>query len=621
MSSEPPVREVHALQADGSSVASPFRRKPVAQILNEGHLDEHGESTGDTGHGLKRSIGTFSLTMIGVGATIGTGIFFVLSEAVPAAGPATIISFIVAAIVAGLTALCYAELSSMIPVAGSTYSYSYATLGEVVAFAVSACLLLEYGVSSAAVAVGWSEYLNKLLSNTVGWEIPRSLSVSFAAGDNPGIINLPALVLVLLCTILLIVGAKESALSNAIMVVIKIAVLLMFVVIAFTGFKSSNFSDFFPASISNGSPLGALNAVVGAAGLIFFSYVGLDAVSTAGEEVKDPKRTLPKALIFALLIVTAVYVLVAIAGLGAQSWDKFEGQEAGLAQILDNVTGNTIASTILSAGAVISIFSVTLVTIYGQTRILFSIARDGLLPKMFARVNDKTRTPIFNTVLVGLIVGIMAAIIPLSSLWNLVSLGTLVAFTVVSAGVIILRRRSPDAARGFRVPGYPVVPILSILACVYLVSGLGHETWLAGIVMFTGAMMFYAIYGYGHSQYQQHLGDHNMRPRMLRYTGLISGFLSFGLGGFFAMMTPERWESWFEMKSPPSYDVWVYATMMIAGLLLILAAIRAFNVKEDAEGHSKRSIRPLWLISYAAVFCALIAMSYFIIMRITVGLE
>lgn len=596
---------------------SPLRRKPVSQILREGHLDENADTTEDTGHGLKRSIGTFSLTMIGVGATIGTGIFFVLSEAVPHAGPATIISFILAAIVAGLTALCYAELASMIPVSGSTYSYSYATLGEVVAFGVSACLLLEYGVSSAAVAVGWSQYLNKFLHNVVGWEIPRSLSVSFADSHNPGVINLPALVLVLMCGLLLIIGAKESAVTNAVMVVIKIGVLLMFVAIALTGFKSSNFTPFF--TVGDGA-WGHASAIATAAGLIFFSYVGLDAVSTAGEEVKEPKKTLPRALIFALLIVTSVYILVTVAGLGAQPWQLFEGQEAGLAQILDNVTGNQIASTILSAGAIISIFSVTLVTIYGQTRILYSIARDGLLPKAFQRVSDRTRTPIVNTVLVSLILAIMAAIIPLSSLWNLVSLGTLVAFTVVSVGVMIMRHTNPNASRGFRIPLYPITPILTIIVCFWLISSLGHETWLAGIVMLAGAMMFYAVYGFSHSQYQRNLGDHNLRPGMLKKAGLISGSISLVLGLFFLLLREHQWTGWFEMQAPPAFDVWVYLTLIIAGVAMILAAVAAWMTKVDADGHSTKSIRPLWMVSYVAILGALIAMAYFIIMRITVGL-
>jgi basic amino acid/polyamine antiporter, APA family len=413
-----------------------LRRRPVI-----GAPVAHGASD----H-LKRTIGTFQLTMFGVGATVGTGIFFVLSVAVPGAGPAVVISFIVAGIAAGLAAICYAELASAVPVSGSTYSYAYTTLGEFVAMGVAACLLLEYGVSIAAVAVGWSGYLNKLLNNLLGVQIPHALTAAPWDSD-PGWLNLPAIVLIVMCALLLIRGASESAAVNTIMVVIKLGVLAMFAIIAFTAFQADRFTDFAPFGVAG---------VGSAAGTIFFSYIGLDAVSTAGDEVKDPQRTMPKAIIAALLIVTSVYVLVAVAALGTQPWQEFENQEeAGLATILDNVTGSTWASTVLAAGAVISIFSVTLVVMYGQTRILFAMGRDGLLPARFAKVNPKTMTPVGNTIIVAVIVSILAGLVPLDKLADMVSIGTLVAFMIVSLGVIILRVREPDLPRGFKVPGYP----------------------------------------------------------------------------------------------------------------------------------------------------------------------
>lgn len=325
--------------------------------------------------GLVRSIGLFQLTMFGVGATIGTGIFFVLQTNVSKAGPAIIFSFVLAAVVAGLTALCYAELASAVPVSGSSYSYAYATLGEGVAMVIAACLLLEYGVSSAAVSVGWSEYLNKLLGNLFDIQIPDALSLAPAEG---GIINVPAMVLVGLCMLLLIRGASESAKVNAVMVLIKLGVLMLFVAIGLTGWDTNNLADF--------APLGAAGIWV-ATGGIFFSFIGLDAVSTAGEEVKDPTRTMPRAIVLALLIVTAVYVLVAVVAVAAQPWQRFEGQDAGLAQILQDVTGSTWPGTKVAGGAVISIFSVTLVTIYGQTRILFTMGTDGVVPPVFSKVN------------------------------------------------------------------------------------------------------------------------------------------------------------------------------------------------------------------------------------------
>src|SRR5215204_4609072 len=352
-----------------------LRRKPVGIMTEETGTDE------DAGE-LRRSIGLFQLTLFGVGATIGTGIFIVLTQAVPVSGPAAIISFIFAGTVAGLTAICYAELASAVPVSGSSYSYAYATLGEGIAMVVAACLLLEYGVSAAAVAVGWSQYLNEVLDNLFGFTIPEDLS---NAPEQDGIFNLPAVVLILLCTLLLIRGASESAKVNAIMVMIKLGVLILFIAVGVTGWDSDNLSDF--------SPFG-VDGIETAAGIIFFSYIGLDAVSTAGEEVHNPRRNLPLAIIIALITVTTIYVLVAIVAVAAQPIGEFEGQEAGLSAILEHVTGSSWPATVLAAGAVISIFSVTLVVIYGQTRILFAMSRDGMIPPFFHRLNPRTLTPV-----------------------------------------------------------------------------------------------------------------------------------------------------------------------------------------------------------------------------------
>jgi basic amino acid/polyamine antiporter, APA family len=273
-------------------------------------------------------------------------------------------------------------------------------------------------------------------------------------------------------------------------VIVKLGVLALFAVIAFTAFQADRFAEF--------APMGP--AAVGlAAGTIFFSYIGLDAISTAGDEVKDPQRTMPRALIAALIIVTAVYVLVAFAALGAQPWQEFEGQTAGLAVILDHITGNIAASTVLAGGAVISIFSVTLVTMYGQTRILFAIGRDGLLPAAFARVNPRTMTPVFNTVVVAIAVALLAGFVPLDKLADMVSIGTLTAFIVVSLGVIILRKREPDLPRGFRVPFFPVTPILAIVACGYILFSLHWYTWIAFGVWVAIVLVFYLVWGRHHS--------------------------------------------------------------------------------------------------------------------------
>jgi APA family basic amino acid/polyamine antiporter len=339
------------------------------------------------------------------------------------------------------------------------------------------------------VAVGWSQYLNKLFSNVFGFQLPQAISAAPWDSD-PGVINLPAIVLVAMCAALLIRGVSESAKANAVMVLIKLGVLLMFAAIAFTAFRTERFADFAPFGVSGISL---------AAGTIYFTYLGLDAVSTAGDEVKDPQHTMPRAIIAAMLIVTGFYVVVAVAAIGSQPWQDFKDQQADLAEILEHISGNVAASTILAAGAVISIFSVTLVTMYGQTRILYAVGRDGLLPTTFAKVNPRMMTPVSNTVMVAAVLAILAGLVPLENLAEIVSVGTLTAFIVVSVGVIILRLREPDLPRGFKVPGYPITPILSVAACVYILSSLHWYTWIGFTVWLMVAMIFYLVWGRRHS--------------------------------------------------------------------------------------------------------------------------
>ncbi len=458
---------------------SVLRRKPVSPSTQ-------GADAG--ARPLERSIGLFRLVMLGVGATVGTGIFVILSAAVPEAGPAILVSFLLAAVTAGLTALCYAELASALPLSGSSYSYAYATLGELAAFLVGACLLLEYAVSASAIAVGWGQYLNEVFGALLGWTMPDSISQPPGRG---GYVNLPAIVLIGLCTLLLLRGTAASTAINAFLVVLKLAVLAFFAVVALTAFEPANLTPF--------APLGW--AGIGtAASTIFFSYVGLDTISTASEEVRDPARTLPLGILLSLVIVTAIYLLVALAGIGAQPWTHFAGQDAGLAVILRNVTGTPWPALVLSIGAVISIFSVTLVTMYGQTRILFAMSRDGLLPRLFQRVDRRSRSPNANTLAVALFVASLAALVPLDVLANLTSMGTLVAFTAVSLSVIILRRRRPDLPRGFRVPFYPLVPLASLACCLMLIAALPRDTYLLFALWIAAALMIYAAYSQRHSR-------------------------------------------------------------------------------------------------------------------------
>jgi amino acid transporter len=452
------------------------RRKPVSVMAAETGADTEGGE-------LARSIGLFQLSTFGIGATIGTGIFFVLSEAAPVAGPSVILAFVFAGLVAGLTAICYAELASAVPVSGSSYSYAYVTMGEGVAMVVAACLLLEYGVSAAAVAVGWSQYVNQLLDNLFNFTLPDSIS---NAPEEDGVINLPAIILVVMCAALLIRGASESAKVNAVMVCIKIAVLVMFIAIGVTGWDSDNFSNFTPDGF---------DGISAAAGIIFFSYIGLDAVSTAGEEVHNPRRNLPLAIIIALVVVTTLYVLVSAIAVAAQPISQFEGQEAGLAQILEDITGSTWPGTVISAGAVISIFSVTLVVIYGQTRILFAMARDGMIPPLFHKLNPRTLTPVPSTIIVAALIALLAGLIPINFLAEMTSIGTLVAFLIVSIGVMVLRRTAPDLPRGFKVPLYPFVPLGSIAGCIWIIQDLRAVTIYVFVGWSAVALAWYFFYG------------------------------------------------------------------------------------------------------------------------------
>ena len=480
-------------------------KQTLGQKLFRTKTSEHKSEGGHDG-ALGRTLGVFPLTMIGVGATIGTGIFFTMVEAVPKAGPAVVLSFLFAAITAGLTALCYAELADRVPASGSSYSFAYATVGEFAAFIVAACLLLEYGLAASATAIGWSDYLNNFLQNAIGWQIPDALRSPMIVSGKAGVelhaghINLPPIVLVILCCTLLIRGTKESATTNAIMVMIKLAILVFFAAVAFTGFDINNFHPFFWPASDKG--LGGMAGVTAAAGTVFFSFIGLDTIATAGEETRNPTRDVPIGILSALVIVTVFYMLVAVAALGAQPAAKFEGQEAGLAVILQNVTGKAWPALVLSAGAVISVFSVTLVTIYGQTRILYAISKDGLIPKAFRNVNPRTQSPVTNTLIVSTLVGLVAGLVDSTFLWDMVSMGTLTAFIVVSVAVPVIRRKQGETGRkGFRVPFGPyLVPGLSIFACLYIMKDLSPMTFRVFFIWMTVAVLTYFGYGIRHSR-------------------------------------------------------------------------------------------------------------------------
>ena len=438
---------------------------------------------------LRRAIGLFDLTALGLGAVIGTGIFVILGEAIGDSGPAIVLSFVLAAVTCAFSALSYSELASSIPVSGSAYTYAYATLGELLAWIIGWDLILEYGVSVAAVAVGWGQYLNSLLDTLFGWQLPDALSQPPGEG---GIVNIPAAFLVLAITGVLILGVRESTRANSVMVVLKIVVLLLFIGLAFTAFNADNLTPFTPNGFSG---------VTTAAAVIFFAYIGFDAVSTSGEEVKRPARDLPLAIIGSLVIATVLYCVVAVAALGAYPWQKLNGVEAPLATVLSDGVGTSWGSGLISVGALIAITSVVLTILYGQTRIMYSMSRDGLVPKAFSRVSRR-QTPAMATAIFGILIAVLAATVPLEIIFELVNIGTLFAFVIVNIGVIVLRRTRPDLERGFRVPGVPVVPIIGALLCFYLMKQLTIQTWLRFVVWLLVGLVIYFLYGRRHSRLQ-----------------------------------------------------------------------------------------------------------------------
>src|SRR3954454_14473895 len=465
-------------------MTGPFAVKDHHQLVKDT------ESGGHEG-GLKRAVGSLDLTALGIGAVIGTGIFVVIGEGIGKAGPAVILSFILAGLTCMFSALSYAELSSSIPVSGSAYTYTYATLGELIAWIIGWDLILEYGVSVAGVAVGWGGNLNEFLQNTFSYELPKQIAVSHEKG---GIINLPAVLIVVTVTFLLARGVRETARANLVMVAVKLLILAFFVVVAFAAaFNADNLTPF----ASHGA-----HGVVSAAAVIFFAYIGFDAVSTGAEEAREPKRDLPLAIIGSLLLCTVVYILVAIAASGSLDAKSLAASDAPLAEALDKGAGISWAASVMAFGALVAITSVLLTVFYGQTRIFFAMARDGLLPRGVAKVNPRTGTPVMLTIGLGTLIALLAAVAPLSQIVKLVNIGTLFAFFLVNIGVIILRRTHPDMERPFRVPFVPVFPLIGCCLIIYLVSTLPKETWIRFFVWLVIGLLIYVFYGRSHSRLQ-----------------------------------------------------------------------------------------------------------------------
>src|SRR3954449_10920608 len=472
------------------------RGRTTGVFAVKGHDRLIAETHADEGTSLKRAVGALDLTALGIGAVIGTGIFVVIGEGIGKAGPAVILSFALAGLTCLFSALSYAELSSSIPVSGSAYTYAYATLGELVAWIIGWDLILEYGVSVAAVAGGWGGNLNKFLENAFNYELPASIST---AREDGGVLNLPAVAIVLVIMYLLSRGVRETARANLIMVGIKLLVLAFFIIVAFSAaFSADNLHPFAPEGTSG---------VVSAAAIIFFAYIGFDAVSTGAEEAKNPKRDLPIAIVGALVICTVIYVVVAIGAAGSLNATSLAKSDAPLAAALDEGAGISWAASVLAFGALVAITSVLLTVFYGQTRIFFAMARDGLLPRGISRVNPRTGTPVKLTFGLGAAIAVLAALVPLTEIVKLVNIGTLFAFFLVNIGVIVLRRTRPDMERPFRVPFVPVFPIIGCCLILYLVYKLPGETWIRFVVWMLLGFGIYFVYGRNHSRLQMEAGE------------------------------------------------------------------------------------------------------------------
>jgi basic amino acid/polyamine antiporter, APA family len=499
-----------------------FRVKPLDQLIGDV----------ESGQGLKRTLGPVQLTALGVGAIIGAGIFSTVGTAAAGgadhigAGPAIILSFILTAVACGFAALCYAEFAAMVPVSGSAYTYAYATLGEFVAWVIGWDLIIEYAVGNVAVAISWSGYFQELLRG-VGLSIPTWLGIDFrsaaeaaaqvaAAQANgvdpsslgvavmrsasamataphlfgvPVVFNLPAFLIVALVTWVLVKGVSESAWTNTAMVALKLVIIGFFLVVGVFYVKPSNWTPFAPNGFAG---------VSSAAAIIFFAYIGFDAVSTAAEEARNPQRDMPIGILASLVVCTIIYVAVAFVLTGLLPFKQLDTAEP-LATAFSGLGMNWTAG-IISLGAVFATTSVLVVFQLGQPRIFFSMARDGLLPPWAAKIHPKYRTPHVTTILTGVFVAVFAAIANIDEIVELTNIGTLFAFILVALGIIILRRTEPGRARPFRTPLVPIVPLLAILSCGYLMTELPWVTWVRFVVWLAVGLIFYFTYGYKKSK-------------------------------------------------------------------------------------------------------------------------
>ncbi|MBS1680736.1 MAG: amino acid permease [Bacteroidetes bacterium] len=478
-----------------------FIKKPLAQLLAQ---------AADSGHALKRTLGAANLVALGVGAIIGAGLFVRTAAAAgQAAGPSVVISFIVAAIGCAFAGLCYAEFAAMIPVAGSAYTYAYVTLGEVVAWAIGWSLILEYALGAATVAISWSQYLNNLFGGSIPFEWCHSPMEISATGVH-GIINLPALAILTLITLILIKGTQESAIFNAIIVAIKVTIVLVFIAVGWQFINPTNYVPFFippdapDVTASNGMVQSyapffnhGWGGMLRGASIVFFAFIGFDAVSTAAQETKNPKRDMPIGILGSLAVCTVLYILFSHVLTGVAPYTDFikEGKEASVSYAIQHyMIGYGWLAPLVSASILIGFSAVILAMLYGQSRVFFSMSNDGLIPKIFSDLHSKFRTPYKSNIILLIFTASIAGFVPENLTGDLTSVGTLFAFVLVCVGVWVMRKTDPKTERPFRTPWVPLVPILGVIVCTILIVSLDHITQIVATVWLCIGLMIYFTY-------------------------------------------------------------------------------------------------------------------------------
>lgn len=490
----------------GSGVANAlFRTKSIDRLM--------ADSGANSDSGLKRTLGAWSLIGLGIGAIIGAGLFVRTAAAIAErAGPSVTLAFVVAGIGCAFAGLCYAEFASMIPIAGSAYTYSYTTMGEFIAWIIGWDLVLEYAVGAATVAIAWSQYLNKLLAILGISPVPYQWSHSpmeVSTTGVQGLMNLPAVVILLLLSLVLVRGTQESALLNGIIVIAKVAIVMMVIAVGWGYMNPLNHTPYIPEATTFTTAQGVTHAyggvmgVLGAAGVVFFAYIGFDAVSTAAQEAKNPSRDMPIGILGSLVICTILYILFAhvLSGVAPVEFFRTAGKEASVSQaIADFMPGYGWLSNFVTVAILAGFSSVILVMLLGQSRVFYSMSRDGLVPKVFSDTHPKYRTPWKSNMLFFVFTSLFAAFLPDSIVGEMTSIGTLFAFMLVCAGVWILRVRRPDLPRAFKVPIVPVVAILGIVVCGAMIYGLGWTNWLRLGVWLVIGVVIYFVYGKKHSK-------------------------------------------------------------------------------------------------------------------------